>query len=280
MRNTIFILSSLLLFACQKDHQLGDAPTDADAQFTYTVSATNSNIIEFTAANKDIQCMWDLGNGVKKQGAIVIGEYPYAGTYTVKLTVFAKGGSKSSTQSIVITQDDLTLLNNPFYNKLTGGVSGPGFKVWHVDSAATAHLGVGPDPESALGPIPEWWSSNPNEKPGCGIYDDRYIFYLNGFQFDMETHGDVYIHNTLSSTFPGSFLNLFDYTAPFADKLGESWMLSEGEENTISFSSNTFLGFYTGVNTYRILDITDSTMYLQYGHHAGGLLWYLKLKSE
>jgi hypothetical protein len=57
-------------------------------------------------------------------------------------------------------------------------------------------------------------------------------------------------------------------------------LLTEGEENTISISSNAFLGFYTGVNSYRILDITDSTMYLQYGHHAGGLLWYLKLKSE
>jgi PKD repeat protein len=280
MRNTIFILSSLLLFACQKDHQLGDGPTYADAQFTYTVSSNSANIIEFSASNPDIQCMWDLGNGVKKQGANVTGEYPYAGTYTVKLTVFAKGGSKSSTQSIVIGQDDLSLLNNPFYNKLTGGVSGPGYKVWHVDSVATAHIGVGPDPESALGPTPEWWAANPNEKPGCGIYDDRYIFYLNGFQFDMVTHGDVYIHNSLSSTFLGSFQNLFDYTAPFADKLGESWLLTEGAENTVSMSSNSFIGFYTGVNTYRILEITDTTMYLQYGHHAGGLLWYLKLKSE
>ena len=280
MRNTIFFLSVFALFACQKEYQLDGPPSDADAQFTYIVSESNDNVIEFTASNANIQCLWDLGNGVKKQGSKITAEYPYAGTYTIKLTVYGNGGSKSSSQTIVIAQDDLSLLNNPFYNKLTGGISGPGYKIWHVDSVSAAHIGVGPDPESALGPTPEWWSANPNEKSGCGIYDDDYVFYLNAFKFDMVTNGDVYIHNTLSSSFPGSFQNLFDYTAPFTDKLGESWFLTEGEETTISISSNAFIGFYTGVNTYRILDITDSTMYLQYGHHEGGLLWYMKLKSE
>lgn len=280
MRYPILVVLLIALFSCRKDHQLGDPPSAADAMFTFQVSSSSNNVINFTASNQDIQCLWDLGNGVKKQGATVIGEYPYAGTYEVKLTVFAKGGSKSSTQTITIDQDDLSLLNNPFYNKLTGGVSGPGYKVWSVDSAATAHLGVGPDPESALGPTPEWWAAASNEKPGCGIYDDRYIFYLNGFKFDMITHGDVYIHNSLAASFPGSFQNLFDYTAPFADQLDQSWLLTEGAQNTITISNNAFIGFYTGVNTYRILDITDTTMYLQYGHHAGGLLWYLKLKSE
>lgn len=280
MRYSYLIILTVLAFSCRKEHTLGDAPTDADAQFTYSVSATSDNVIEFSAANGDLQCLWDLGNGIKKKGAVITGEYPYAGTYVVKLTVFAKGGSKSSTQSITITQDDLSLLNNPFYNKLTGGVSGPGYKVWAVDSVATAHIGVGPDPESALGPTPEWWSAASNEKPGCGIYDDRYIFYLNGFKFDMVNHGDVYIHNSLAASFPGSFQNLFDYTAPYTDQLDQTWLLAEGAQNTITVSNNSFIGFYTGVNTYRILDITDTTMYLQYGHHAGGLLWYLKLKSE
>lgn len=280
MRISVFIFLILALLSCRKDPVMGPAPTAADAQFSYVVSATSDNIIEFTAGSEDKQYLWDLGNGIKKQGASVTGEYPYAGTYIVKLTVFGEGGSLSSTQTVTIDQDDLTLLNNPFYNMLTGGVSGPGFKVWHVDSAATAHLGVGPDPESAAGPTPEWWASNPNEKPGCGLYDDRYVFHLNAFKFDMVNNGDVYIHNTLSSTFPGSFMNLFDYTAPYTDQMNESWQLTEGEENTITISNNAFIGFYTGVKTYRILELTDTTMYLQYKHHAGGLLWYMKLKSE
>jgi PKD repeat protein len=280
MRKIIYLCSLVALVSCKKDNpQLGDPPSAADAQFSY-VETANPNVIDFSAVSQDMQCIWDLGNGIKKQGSNVTGEYPYAGTYTVKLTVFNKGGSKSSTQTIVIAQDDLGLLNNPIYNFLTGGVSGPGYKSWYVDSVASQHLGVGPDPISPLGNVPEWWSAGPNEKPGCGLYDDRYVFYLNAFKFDMVNHGDIYIHNTLAATFPGSFQNLYDYTAPYSDQLNESWLLTEGAENTITISNNAFIGFYTGVKTYTILEITDTTMYLQYKHHAGGLTWYLKLKSE
>ena len=49
---------------------------------------------------------------------------------------------------------------------------------------------------------PDWWTSRDNEKPGCGIYDDRYTFYLSRYQYDMVTNGDVYIHNTLAAPFP------------------------------------------------------------------------------
>jgi hypothetical protein len=123
----------LALVACQKyEPSLGPAPTDADAQFTMAPSAANVNIIELSASNPSLQCVWDFGNGSKAQGANVTATYPYAGTYTIKLTVFAKGGSRSSMQEVTIANDDFTLLNNPYYTLLTGGVSGPGFKVWVV----------------------------------------------------------------------------------------------------------------------------------------------------
>ena len=270
----------LALVACQKyEPSLGPAPTDADAQFTMAPSAANVNIIELSASNPSLQCVWDFGNGSKAQGANVTATYPYAGTYTIKLTVFAKGGSRSSTQEVTIANDDFTLLNNPYYTLLTGGVNGPGFKVWVVDSAASGHMGVGPDPESALGATPEWWAAGAGEKPGCGIYDDQYVFHLAGFKFDMITNGDVYVHNTIANEFPGSFQNLFDYTAPFADQLNESWLLTEDTDPTITISGSAFLGFYTGPRVYKILSAADSTLHLQYGHHAGGLKWYLKLKT-
>ena len=57
---------------------------------------------------------------------------------------------------------------------LTGGINGPGYRTWHVDSACQTHFGVGPP----TGNTPDWWSSPANEKPGCGLYDDRYTFHL------------------------------------------------------------------------------------------------------
>ncbi|MFZ9586672.1 MAG: PKD domain-containing protein [Crocinitomicaceae bacterium] len=271
----------MLLVACKKDNpQLGDAPTLSDATFTYAPSAANANIIEFTANNPNIQCMWDFGNGTTAKGASVSSPYPYAGTYTVKLTVFSSGGSKSTTQEITIAQDNLGLLNNPIFIMLTGGVNGPGFKNWVIDSTADGHMGVGPDPISALGNIPEWWSAGPLDKSGAGLYNDKYVFHLNGFKFDMICNGDVYVHNSLAANFPGSFQNLGDFTAPYSDQMNESWTLVEGADTTITISNSAFLGFYTGVHTYKILDITDSTLSLQYKHHAGGLSWYLRLKAE
>lgn len=273
--------ASIALVACKKERpQLGDAPSIADAQFVASPSIANANIIELTAVNNKLECIWDFGNGSKGQGPITTATYPYAGTYTITLTVFGKGGSQSSTQSIVIAQTDLGLLNNPIYNKLTGGTSGVGFKTWVIDSVQNGHMGVGPDPESPLGAVPEWWSAGPTDKSGAGLYNDKYVFTLNGYKFDMITNGDVYVHNSLAATFPGSFQNLGDFTAPYTDQLNKSWLVTEGTEPTITISTGAFLGFYTGVTTYRILDLTDSTMHLQYGHHAGGLKWYLKLKTE
>ncbi|MFM7005784.1 MAG: PKD domain-containing protein [Flavobacteriales bacterium] len=282
MKNLILsvLTIALGLAACQKyEPSLGPAPSQADAEFTMAPSAANANIIELSANNPDIQCVWDFGNGSKAQGPNVSATYPYAGTYTIKLTVFAKGGSRSSSKQVTIANDDFTLLNNPYYTLLTGGVNGPGYKVWVVDSSASGHMGVGPDPESPLGPTPEWWAAGPGEKPGCGLYNDQYIFHLNGFKFDMITNGDVYLHNSLAANFPGSYQNLGDFTAPYDDQLNESWLLTEGTETTITISNNAFMGFFTGPKVYRILSATDSTLHLQYGHHAGGLKWYLKLKT-
>lgn len=281
-KHILLLLLSVLVFgACKKVRPtLGDPPKAQDATFVATPSDSNANIIELSANTPSLVCRWDFGNGMKGEGPIVSAVYPYAGTYTITLTVFNKGGSRSSTQQVVIAQTDLSLLDNPFYNKLTGGANGPGYKTWVIDSVLSGHFGVGPDPESPLGATPEWWAAGANEKPGCGLYNDKYVFHLNAFKFDMITNGDVYVHNSLAASFPGSFQNLGDFTAPYADQMDKSWNLVEGPENTITLSNGAFIGFYSGVNTYRILELTDSTMYLQYGHHAGGLNWYLKLKTE
>lgn len=275
---SLFIITSIL--ACKKyEPEIGPAPSEQDSEFTVTPSSGSDNVLNLSSSNQSILCKWDLGNGSTASGNNITANYPYAGTYTIELTVFGKGGSTSRTKEIVIANDDLSLLNNPIYGMLTGGVSGSGSKTWYIDSNAVGHMGVGPDPESALGPTPEYWAAPENGKPGVGLYDDRYVFSLSGFGFDMVTNGDVYIHNSFSGSFPGSYENLSDYTAPFADQLGGSWLLTEGAESSITTSGNSFIGFWTGVQTYRIVDITDSTMSLQYKQSNEELLWYLKLKS-
>lgn len=268
-----------LLNACQQDDpQLGLPPTEQDAQIFVEPSPNSDNVLRFRCGNEQMLATWDFGNQTGAKGTSVEGKFPYAGTYTVSLRVFNKGGSRSNSITVTIAQDDLSLLDNPIFNALTGGPQNGGIKSWRIDSMASGHMGVGPDPESAAGAIPEWWAANPSDKSGCGIYDDTYTFSLTGFGFTMSTFGDVYVHNTISSQFPGAFLNKGDYTAPFDPTLTSSWSLIEDGENAfIEIAGNPFIGFYTGVRTYRILNFSDSTLSLQYKHHDGGLHWYLKL---
>lgn len=284
MKNLNYFLVALLfigLASCQReDPTLGDPPTEADAAFTYAPSAANDNIIEFTAGNSEMRAIWDFGNGTTGEGTNVIGTYPNAGTYTVTLTVFNKGGSRSSTQDIIIDVTDPSLLDSPLFNMLTGGSSGPGSKTWVIDSASAAHFGVGPDPVGAAGDFPEYYAAAPLDKAGVGLYDDRYVFHLNAFQFDMVVDDEVYVHNELAGDFPGSYENATDYTAPYTDQLNETWTITEGTDTTLTVSGNSFIGMWTGTSTYRIINISDTALWLQYTHHAGGLLWYLRLIPE
>ena len=278
---SISILLAIVISACRKENpQLGSPPKETDAVFTYAPSDTNNNVIIFTATNPDIINMWDFGNGLTGEGAVVSSIYPNAGNYTVNLSVFNSGGSKTSSQEIIIEQTDPGLLDNPIYTMLTGGINGPGFKSWYIDSTTAGHFGVGPDPVSALGYTPEWWSAPEMAKPGCGMYDDRFVFYLNDYRFDMITNGDVYVHNTIADQYPGAFENLADFTAPYDNQLNESWSVIEGSDTTLTVSGNSFIGFGTGVNTYKIIELTENSMYLAFGHHTGELMWYLRLKPE
>ena len=164
-KTTLLFLSLALLLgisSCKDDDAptLGTAPTEADAAFTFAPSVDNANIIEFSATNSGFTYSWDFGNSLTSSEQEATSSYPTAGTYVVKLTVFNSGGSASSTQNVVIAEDDPSLLNSPLYTFLTGGAAGGGSKSWVIDSTRSAHLGVGP----VAGTWPEWWSADPNIK--------------------------------------------------------------------------------------------------------------------
>ncbi len=282
-KTTLLLLSFAVLLgisSCKKENEptLGSAPTEADAAFTYAPSADNVNIIEYTATNAGFTYKWDLGNNSQAEGATVRGAYPTKGTYTVTLTVFNSGGSASSSQQVEILEDDASLLNNPKYTLLTGGISGPGSKTWVVDSTRAAHLGVGP----VGGTWWEWWDADPLAKANSGLYSDRYTFHLSGFKFDQVTNGSIFVKTGSETQFPGAYQNADDYTAPFDDQLGETWTLSEGEEDTtIKISGNAFIGMYTGVREYEIFSLKENELILRYIDAADATTaWYIRLVPE
>ena len=96
--------ASVLFFACdpQLDDKpdIGQAPTDAQVDFTIT---PGSNDFNFTIANTSSVtgiATWDLGNGSKASTTDVTGYYPLPGDYTITLTLVTRGGTvkKSKTK--------------------------------------------------------------------------------------------------------------------------------------------------------------------------------------
>lgn len=281
----MLILPVLLLGACIETYDLNEAPPTAeDAVFTFAPSDENENIIQFSTTSQAFMLKWDLGNGSAASGRSVTGIYPLAGTYTVTLTAFTGGGSVSSSQEIVIAETDPTLLDKPLYNMLTGGADAVEGKTWVIDSARAGHFGVGPNPSSGAGDVPEWYAAGANEKVGGGMYDDRYTFYLADFQFEMVVNGDVYINGAQGPNFPGSSESpVGDLIAPFTPGNNLTWSMAEpeGEYPVLTISPNGFVGYFAGSRTYQILHIEENELRLRYVDGADdGLAWYLRLIPE
>ncbi len=282
--SALLLASAVMFFSsCKKDDpDIGDPPSQADAAFTYMPTTQSDNVIEFTASNSNLTAKWDFGNGAVGEGTTVTAQYPYQGTYTVKLTVFNSGGSASSTQEVVIAQDDPSLLDNPLYDLLTGGSS----KTWAVDSVSAGHLGVGPGPDHPDfdGFYPKWWSAGSLEKSGSGMYNDRYTFKLQNFGFDMVSNGEVYVQSAHAGTPPfddTTASSVGDFTANFPDQLGETWTLNEDTDTTIELSGDAMMGFWAGTRTYKVVSIDSNHMVLTYQDGIDpDTYWYISLIRE
>jgi len=271
-------------YACKDETpELGSPPSASEAGFTFTESSTTPNILIFTANSPNVIAHWDFGNKTSGEGITATGIYPAKGTYTVTLTIFAKGGRAESKQEVVIANDDPTLLANPLYTMLTGGIDSLNGKAWVIDSMNTAHFGVGPEPIGAAGEYPEYYAANALEKQGAGFYDDRYRFNINGFRYDMITNGNVYVNAQHKDAFPGAVMSpVSDYIAPFPDQLDVSWSIEETADDTIiTVSGGSFIGYYTGVSSYSVIKFTENELFMrQLDTKDGALTWYIRLIPE
>lgn len=280
----LLMVPLMSLVACKKDEpELESAPSASDASFSYQTSSESDNILTFRASNSGVRAIWDFGNGTTAQGTNVTAQYPNKGSYTVKLTIFSNGGSANTSQIINIADDDFALLKDTLFTMLTGGIDSVNGKTWVVDSANGGHFGLSPHPSHPDfdGYYPKWYSATSNEKVGAGMYDDRYVFKLNAYKFDMLTNGEVFIDDAQGGNFPGAVDLSPDKRAPFPDQIGDTWTITKGSDTTLSLSGSSFLGHYTGTNTYRIVKLTENELYVGFEDDSDGdLMWYVRLIPE
>jgi hypothetical protein len=289
-------LLMVALAACSpqefNDHSLGNPDTVSAGQisFSQTPSPTSANVITFTNTS-DIKTthalLWDLGNGVTGKNQSMTGQYPYAGDYTVSLTVYAPDGSSATRSEVIhIAGDDFGLINSPVYNRLTGGMDDADGVTWVIDQynrfsqeVATAtgkdirgHIGLGPQGSASQ----EWWGAGPNEKNQWSLYAHTFTFIQAGTRLLIRNEGEGYGRNAAAAN-PGGFTvtSVDGDDATFGYSGGDyTFSIKEGSGNPVlTLSGNAFLGYYAGSQDYEIIYQTADAMALRVNNTVEGQDW-------
>lgn len=125
--NTCMVAAALLFAACSPDDYSLDKPDlqpedlVAGVAFSVTVDETNTVTLK-SLLPESYNCFWTQPNG-RSQGNEVKIQLPFAGTYEVKFGVDTRGGIVySEPYQFELTTNNMSLLANPLYEYLTGGV--------------------------------------------------------------------------------------------------------------------------------------------------------------
>lgn len=290
----------LLLFfvaACSPqemdDYQLEGMTTVSSDQisFTQSPSAESDNVITFTnttSLSGLYTLVWDLGNGSSGKSNTVTAAYPFAGEYTVTLTIYTPDGTSAAKSVVVtITEDDYSLVDTPVYRNLTGGAEDADGKTWVFDQynnyaaevkAATGfdikgHMGLGPQGSRGQ----EWWGAAPNDKQAWEMYSSRFTFIQNGVQLIIEKDGNEGYGRKASAESVGGFTvhEISGDDAYFTYSGGNyNFSIDEGGEYpTITLSGNAFMGYYCGSQTYEVLYLTEEVMALRVNNTVESQDW-------
>ena len=207
-------------------------------------------------------------------------------TYTINVVASGTGGVTSSKviqvevlSTYAAPADLITMLTNDSTQK------------WRIKSEAQGHFGVGPADET----YPIWYEAAAGEKSITGMYDDAYVFNVDG--------SITYVTNRLNDD-PTTDVSgtIFGQQAPMDQELGNNgsvanpggeyenypiddfegvWALTApNEQETITLSGNGFFGFYVGGNhTYEIITRSATEMMLK-TIGADGLAWFVVLTNQ
>jgi len=303
MKNMIkkqsWMLLLLLMAACSPqeldDYSLGNVTTITDDQvtFTQTTSPTSDNMITFTSTTQlpkegVYTLRWDLGNGASGNRETVVGSYPFAGDYTVTLSIYAADGVVARRSVVINLEDnDFTLVDTPVYRNLTGGAENTEGKTWVMDqynnfskevADATGfnikgHMGLGPQGSRGQ----EWWGAAANEKSPWDMYSSKYTFIQDGVKLKIEKDGTEGYGRKASSASVGGFTVHGDSGDDvFFTYSGGNYTFSiddSGEYPVITLSGNAYMGYYAGSQDYEIIYQTDKVMALRVNNTVESQDW-------
>ncbi len=282
----ILIVPVMLLTSCEPMEEakpnIGAPPSAQD--LTFTISQDEDDEFLFIFENQsDITGIvgWNLA-GFRTTGERIERRFPLPGEYLIEMTIAAKGGSATVSETLNQEDVDPGLFDNPMVLLIAGGLDNfEEGQTWAMDSMSVGHMGVGPRD----GDEPIWWQAQPLDKAGVGVlYPDRMTFKLDGFQFVLENHGQSYVKNYRADNpaYSNAYEDDFDYVVDF-DPPEATWSIVE--ENDTWFLELTpmedkpiFPIFDVGAtnNTYEITKLTEDQLWLRTVEDYEGNAWYYK----
>jgi hypothetical protein len=268
---TIVAVLCLFVQACQEeDQEFGPvvAPSNINIQLTYLddidddgeldeveAPGLGSGFVRFTAtADNALSFVFEVNNirttAVNGKATLV---FSTLGLNSYNATVIAYG-TGGATSSETIQLDVLSTFEVPA--ELITMLTNDSQRTWRIKAEATSHFGLGPVGVS----FNEFFQAPAFDKEGVGMYDDRYIFNVDGTfthitdntndDPDVNPEGTVFGREVLIDELngPGSGTpngaDIENY--PYSD-YSESWFITgPGGVETLNLTGIGFLGYYTG----------------------------------
>jgi len=298
---TIVILLILTLFSvsCQdEDMTLGDIISPSNIQIEVDIVGADANnpngdgsgTVNFKASADNAISYQFVYNGVVSSAPNGEQSYDFSvvglNTYAVTAIAFGTAGASSSK---TIEVEVLSLYEPPadLLTMLTSNSS----RTWRIKSEGGKHFGLG----HVGGSTPcEWYGAGSNEKAGTGMYDDRYIFNINGTfthitdntndDPTLDNSGTVFGREVLIEELggPGGTPNGADIENYPLNDYNSQWSLTApGGIETLSLTGTAFLGYYIGGNhKYEIFSRSANEMQLRSTDGNNGFDWWFILVAE
>lgn len=311
----VFLFSLMAAFyGCQEnDYEIGEIVSPSNISITAEIVGQDSNnpdgdgsgSVNFTATADNASSYVYYFDGVAEASpsGLLSNRFSKVGVNTYTVVVKANGtGGISSTKSMDVTVYS-SFTDVEAENFLSGG---PGSsKIWYPKLDQKGHLGVGPTLEQDLADdnnlnghwYPQYDSTDAFGK--CGGQDtDCFCDY--SLTFSLSTDNNLtFIQNNNGKTFfnwahgsvVGQQFNQFSDTCFEFDASNVSevslvpsstdWSqvadpdFLEPRGTEMNFTNNGFMGYYTGVSSYEILEIEEDYLYVRFYDSVNPVLsWY------
>ncbi|HTG65990.1 MAG TPA: hypothetical protein VL859_06410, partial [Flavobacterium sp.] len=287
LRNTIAILTMLLMVNCSKDDYVFGAlesPTDLEVSYEVIGKSTDKPYGDGTGkvkfivkADKAISYRFVFNDGTSENAPNGVFEkrFTKTGVNTYTVTVIASGRAGLTTNTTVDVEVLSNFSDDQAVALLTGGTS----KKWYFAASEVGHLGVGPNNNDATqNYYGFWYQAAAFEKAGSAasscLYNNILTFSLDGGQlkFNLDNGGSTFFNTAYLGVGGGSgsedkCLN-FDVSGTKTVSLSpsESVILNNPNAATqtrgtvLNISGGGFMGYYIGQSSYEILSITENRM--------------------